>query len=371
METLLQQRIKKTKGKLVEYIESYSDTDKKVSIHGHEGTILVSKDSLMRSFSRLNKKPVFYEQELHYTYAQIRRMLPLVSTPPAFIRAWQMRDRDLDVFTADKLVSLGAQLLPTNKKSRILRPEEHGVLLSKNKLTLLAFRHSFGNYKDEISPDGTFVYQPPLNWVGMLRYRFTELLAKELYYSGLVLVVMWFDYKIDEGLNQVFIICPGKIKPTKRKSRIQDPVEVQLLGRNDAMEIINGLFASEISHDIKQRRPLDEEMAMEYSFENLKGHRSKKLKSYARKHAKTCPGTGCEHKPFADILDKDLAFGHIIPQNWASKFTFLHTNVNHPDNLYLTCKWCNSSLGDNFPDSGLVKKIEKNGTIGEWVRKGV
>ena len=38
------------------------------------------------------------------------------------------------------------------------------------------------------------------------------------------------------------------------------------------------------------------------------------------------------------------------------------------DNLYLTCKKCNSSLSDNFPDKKLKKNITNTGTIGDWLR---
>jgi len=46
-------------------------------------------------------------------------------------------------------------------------------------------------------------------------------------------------------------------------------------------------------------------------------------------------------------------------------------NVNHPDNLYLTCKSCNSSLGDAFPDKTFRDNIvaPEFGTIGDWLRK--
>ena len=43
--------------------------------------------------------------------------------------------------------------------------------------------------------------------------------------------------------------------------------------------------------------------------------------------------------------------------------------ADNPDNLYLTCDKCNSSLSNNFPDLKLRKEISKRGTIGDWLRK--
>ena len=70
-----------------------------------------------------------------------------------------------------------------------------------------------------------------------------------------------------------------------------------------------------------------------------------------------------------NINPSRIAFGHIISQNWSRAFTYLLSSVHHPDNLYLTCSKCNSSLGDRFPASDLRSKITKIGTIGDWLRK--
>ena len=76
----------------------------------------------------------------------------------------------------------------------------------------------------------------------------------------------------------------------------------------------------------------------------------------------------CNHVFFRDLETKHIAFGHIISQNWSTAFTFVNDKVHHPDNLYLTCNKCNSSLSDSFPDKDLKKEIEKTGTIGDWLR---
>ena len=76
----------------------------------------------------------------------------------------------------------------------------------------------------------------------------------------------------------------------------------------------------------------------------------------------------CNHIKFAQLPNRNIAFGHIISQKWISCFNFLLDKRDHPDNLYLSCQKCNSSLSDNFPDSELRNEIEKMGTIGDWLR---
>ena len=55
-------------------------------------------------------------------------------------------------------------------------------------------------------------------------------------------------------------------------------------------------------------------------------------------------------------------------EDWAKSFTYILGKVDHPDNLYLTCQKCNSSLSNNFPDTKLRQEINKRGTIGDWIR---
>ena len=89
-------------------------------------------------------------------------------------------------------------------------------------------------------------------------------------------------------------------------------------------------------------------------------------------------------KKFDTFVNKDITFGHIVSRDWAKSFTFLMKVLNYPDNLYLTCRPCNATLSDRFPDfikfkkpSGSIEtlrdRIEKigkdmGGTIGDWVR---
>jgi len=73
-----------------------------------------------------------------------------------------------------------------------------------------------------------------------------------------------------------------------------------------------------------------------------------------------CPGSVCNHIKFAQLDSKKIAFAHIVSQQWARSFTFLLEKKDHPENLYLTCQKCNSSLGDKFLD-GLLRMRLKEG----------
>lgn len=99
--------------------------------------------------------------------------------------------------------------------------------------------------------------------------------------------------------------------------------------------------------------------------------KGRKIKRWAQKMSYECPGSLCNHIKFAQLDSKKIAFGHIVSQQWARSFTFLLDKKDHPDNLYLTCQKCNSSLGDKFPDALLRMEIEKRGTIGDWLRKHI
>ena len=109
---------------------------------------------------------------------------------------------------------------------------------------------------------------------------------------------------------------------------------------------------------------------LKYSYENIcNSKKGRKIKTWAKKNGKKCvDGSICNNVEFKDLRDSDIAFGHIISQNWSKSFTYLLNKVNHPDNLYLSCKKCNSSLSDNFPNKGLKNKIYLEGTIGDWLR---
>ena len=310
-------------------------------------------------------------------FSSLSPWLSLCSSPKAFRTAWGLRSKVLSPQDAEAIINDGGQLVPVNLKSRILKYEEQGVLLSDKKL-LLGVRHSEGNYDDNLDELGRFIYQPPKNVSGMLQYRWAQHLSSELKIPYVLLAIMWFKYEIDSNINHLFVLSPVKVINFKKdlvnlNSTIQNPLELQLMQRNEATTIVNQIKSLNSNiQDIKIREPLDELISREWSYDKINS--SKKglsIKRWAQKNGHICPGEFCNHTNFRELKTSDIAFGHIISQNWSTAFTFVNDKVHHPDNLYLTCKRCNSSLSDSFPDKNLKKEIEKSGTIGDWLRSNV
>ena len=320
------------------------------------------------------KKISSYCTNLQQHFSDLSPWLALCSSPKAFRTAWGLRSKILSPQDAEAITNDGGQLIPVNLKSRILKYEEQGVLLSDEKL-LLGVRHSEGNYDDKLDELGRFTYQPPKDVSGMLRYRWSQYLSHELKIPYVLLAIMWFKYEIDENINHLFVVSPVKIINQNKDisnfdESIQNPLELQLIQRVEANTIINQFKSlnSDIQ-DIEIREPLDEAISREWSYDKVNS--SKKgmsIKRWAQLQSKVCPGEICNHIFFRELETRDIAFGHIISQNWSTAFTFVNDKVHHPDNLYLTCKKCNSSLSDSFPDKNLKKEIEKTGTIGDWLR---
>ncbi len=139
-----------------------------------------------------------------------------------------------------------------------------------------------------------------------------------------------------------------------------------------ANSLIHILKRNQTESHIETRMELPVSLAREWSFERLNSsEKGRKIKRWAQKIGYSCPGTLCNHVKFEKLDQRKIAFGHIVSQEWTHSFTFLLDKKDHPDNLYLTCQQCNSSLSDNFPDTELRKEIEERGTIGDWLRKYV
>jgi len=150
---------------------------------------------------------------------------------------------------------------------------------------------------------------------------------------------------------------------------LQKPLNLQLITRQEALSNINHIFTlAEPESDYQKRFPLEDRLAREYSFDKINAtSKGRQLKRWAQKTGKLCPGTHCknnqQHIELRDLRLPEIAFGHIVSQKWATTYPFLSENVNHPDNLYLTCRNCNSSLSDLFPGKQLRDQIVLTGTI--------
>ena len=90
----------------------------------------------------------------------------------------------------------GGQLIPLNNKTRVFKCEQQGVLYGVNKRLILGLRHSEGNYDDKLDDLGQFTYQPPKDVSGFLRYRWCHFLSEKLQVPYVLLVIIWFEFKL-------------------------------------------------------------------------------------------------------------------------------------------------------------------------------
>ncbi|MGM0411655.1 MAG: hypothetical protein ACQEQF_12950 [Bacillota bacterium] len=322
------------------------------------------------------------KKDLIEHFNKIRNYLSLCSSPTSFKTAWQLRSEKLTPYDADNLVIQGGQLIPHNQRSQILHYGEQGVILGKNKRLVLSVRHSEGNYDDELNELAEFTYQPPNNNTGMLRYRWCQYLSNELEISYIVLVVLWFEYSLEEydtedkknNLNHVFMIAPAKIIKYKNDIKdlnksLENPIRLKIITRKEALSTLRNLFSLNSSDtSIKNRPALSEKVFREWEYNKIKSSKKgRKIKKWAQKNGKVCYGD-CGRE-FKDVNLRNITFGHIISQDWENSFSFLGMKVHHPYNLYLTCRKCNSKLGSYFPEQNLRDKIVNNGTIGDWIRE--
>ena len=136
-------------------------------------------------------------------------------------------------------------------------------------------------------------------------------------------------------------------------------------------KVVEELEKKKIKKLSPKRKDLDDKIIKEWSYKKITtGSKSEIIKNWARKSGLECiDGSKCNGVKFQDLPNNEITFGHIIPQSWGTEYPHMLKTIHHPDNLYLTCKSCNSSLNSNFPQTELKNKISKReGTIGDWLR---
>lgn len=119
------------------------------------------------------------------------------------------------------------------------------------------------------------------------------------------------------------------------------------------------------------RPALTKTLEKEWNYKSItRGKKSLVIKEWAKNTNQKCPdGRKCGGVRFKELSNSNIAYGHILSQDFTKTFPHLHNQVHHPDNLYLTCKSCNSSLGGNNADKELINRIKnESGTIGDWLR---
>ncbi len=351
---------------------------RQVPISGSESEeVDVTKSKVITALNLITKHKSIkdFSDSFQSHFNELSPSLVLCSSPKSFRTAWGLRSKTLSVQDAEAVTNDGGQLIPVNNNFRLLSCEQQGVVLGPHKKLVLAVRHSEGNYDDSLDELGRFTYQPPRDVSGMLRYRWCQFLSKKLKIPFVLIVVMWFEYRLSDKMNQLFVLSPAKIIDFdddlfNLNDSIHKPLKLQLIPRHEAISTINLIKTLNSENiDIDVRAELPDELSREWAYDKINtSEKGKQLKRWAQKNSKNCPGVKCNHILFREIKLSDIAFGHIVSQNWTSAFTFMLDKVHHPDNLYLTCKTCNSSLSNNFPDPELRKEIVKEGTIGDWLR---
>lgn len=311
-------------------------------------------------------------------FDRLEKLVPFCSSPRAFRSAWDLRSNILNKYDADILVNEGAQLIPNNKNLRLFQPIQQGVELGINQRLVSFVRHVEGNYDDELDDLGRFTYQPPADATGMLRYRWCQFLTFKLQMPFVIIAVMWFEYRINNSSNLVFVACPAQIIDFVNDlhnfgDSLSNPLTLQLITRSSVYNSLNLLrTANQTNQEITIRAGLQDALAREWSFDRINStEKGRKIKRWAQRRGYSCPGTRCNHVKFEMLKSSQIAFGHVISQNWVQSFTFLLDKKDHPDNLYLTCQQCNSQLSDGFPHDALRDEIQKRGTIGDWLRNDI
>ena len=367
---------------------------------------------------QLNDEPAKVIADLLEHYEEMDKIIPMCSSPRGFKEAWDTRANGQDVSKYDlqDIVDLGgqAQLENRDTSERAKDPDKHTIksdgtaesLFSvegpaamyfgsgKNKKFIKFLRHNpnqFYTYEDDMDEQYVFKYQPPAGYSalsGALRYRWMEELSHILELELVVLVVLWFNQNVNDTINNILFVAPAKIVSKGRSDlnkSLFEPLELEIISQKQFYDFKDNLHSigEDVSGDIKRRTPLDEKIARAWSYDKLQTSKlGNSVKHWAKRTGKKCPQ--CDKKFDTFSSNTEIAFGHIVSQDWAKSFTFLLKIVNHPDNLYLTCQPCNASLGNRFPDfknwrkiSGsnetLRDKIEKydtemGGTIGDWIR---
>ena len=374
----------------------------------------INKNNIIK---QLKNNPELIIPQLLEHYEEIENLIPFCSTPKSFKESMDKRSktRSLSKYDVKDIVDLGGQAHLENRdtskyakenkvwkdgvKKKIVIPGTSellfttrgnaatGVVMGKNKNLIKFVRHNPNpdfTYHDEMNEQYVFTYQPPEDFARALRYRWMEELSKILDLKLVILVVLWFDYEVNDTINQILFVAPAQIisNHSDLNQSLYAPLKLEIISQNAFNDFKDNLFSlGQKNNPIKFRKLLSNNDASLWSYENIHSSEiGKKIKTWAQKTGKKCPSCS---KKFDEFLKSEIAFGHIISQDWANSFTFLKKEliVNHPDNLYLTCKFCNSSLGNRFPDYKIIGKSENGSkktlrdiidqsksTIGDWKR---
>ena len=247
----------------------------------------ITQSKVQSAFSLIAKHKNIDElsSSIQNHFKELTPSLVICSTPKGFRTAWGLRSKSLSMQDAEAIANDGGQLVPVNSSSRLLSCEQQGVVLGPQKKLVIAVRHSEGNYDDSLDELGRFVYQPPKDVSGMLRYRWCQFLSAKLKIPFVLLVVMWFEYRLNEKMNQLFVVAPAKIIDfdddlLDLNSSIHKPLKLQLIPRHEAAIALNLIASLNAEYlDIDVRPELNDSLAREWSYDKISNsEKGKKIK---------------------------------------------------------------------------------------------
>ncbi|MGB9167785.1 MAG: hypothetical protein WCB31_02545 [Nitrososphaeraceae archaeon] len=187
------------------------------------------------------------------------------------------------------MVNEGAQLIPVNENEKIFKIDQQGVQLGPNQRLILALRHSKGNYDDILDDYGRFTYQPPNNTNGMLRYRWSEYLQKTLQVPFVLIVIIWFEYRVNEKMNHNFILDPTTIVNENENTKdigisLSYPLNLKIIERSTTytyLQLLRALDTTKIK--TRKRKILDNNLADEWSYSQINNlNTGNKIKNWAK-----------------------------------------------------------------------------------------
>lgn len=315
----------------------------------------------------------------------------------------------LDKLQVEELRKSGARLHTLREKNdMVFDSRQRGVQFgNQNSKSVSGLIRTIGSksgmYEDEFSPDGFFLYEPPCQPSGMLRFRWIQFLKQKYNIPMFFLLVRWFG--LDSPINDktirqsheaqkgkmAFMIIPVTVVTSEVQKKnwlffskgkklsvdidnigksIERPLPLQMIEPEECFQTIYNLkIMKRWNLQFKNRPDLPPNLIKYYDYDALKGTElERKLEKWAKDNGKRCPdGTKCNNKRFDDPTIGVLHLGHIISQNWCDAFKLGDSFKNNPYNLYLSCGSCNAALNKFFPNNNLQDRLDKEkATIGDW-----
>ncbi|MGB2340684.1 MAG: hypothetical protein ACPH9K_06770 [Candidatus Poseidoniaceae archaeon] len=343
---------------------------------------------------------------------------PFSSSPFGFRTAYKdLVGKEIANSEAIELGKKGLNLLPVDPAARIspvhkgvhpvFRASQQGIILYTHKVktgplkgTTKVVRAGIatGGYDDAISPE-YILYDTSTKMSSYLRARHIEQLSEEIFQrdgQGLILQIAGHidirggldgrEYKSFYIMGLCEVVPPSKWDPTLKQQELdyyKDELFLPyLLKPLDAtfackkLRAIN-LLDNTTGNTYQARTPLTDKLAKKYNYNFLKTQKQKKqIYDYITSENPKCShaiSTGGKITQCSTALQPNgtTHIGHIFSQNWCSAYSVFQESVNHPDNLYLSCNTCNTTLNQGCPDKNTLKLINKEGlTIGDLIRAG-